>query len=103
MARLRQLGHFEIPQDVHEATKDFKSYNDIPAQFVSECCVTGPDFKTQSMLLYRAYQDWCNETGNKPESITKIAMEWKRLGFTKYPANGRNWWRGVGLSDATKE
>jgi hypothetical protein len=31
-------------------------------------------------------------------SSTLIAAEWERLGFEKYAANGRFYWRGVGIN-----
>ncbi len=95
--RLRERGHFQIPACVEAATKQFESRNDIPAAFVAECCLTGPDYKTGGEALYQAYKDWCERNGHRPQSSTAIAQEWERLGFEGYKANGRRFYRGVGL------
>lgn len=97
LRRLRQRGRFEVPTAVSEATHDFVMQNDIPANFVAECCLTGPDYRASSSQLYNVYRGWALETGHKPQSSTSIAGEWRRMGFEKYLANGRVFWRGVGL------
>jgi P4 family phage/plasmid primase-like protien len=104
LARLRSRGRFEIPAGVADATNHFRETNDIPAVFVAECCLagvnkaTGYPYKTQSSILYGAYSQWCKDNGHKAQSSTSIAEDWLRLGFEKYPANGRIWWRGVGVA-----
>jgi P4 family phage/plasmid primase-like protien len=97
--RLRERGHFEIPPCVQEATAEFKATNDIPLMFVNEMCLTGPDYRTQGSTLYTAYKNWCMDTGHKPQSSTSLADDWKRLGFERYRAAGKTFWRGVGLVD----
>lgn len=102
LRRLRDRGRFDVPAAVIAATKSFIEQNDIPANFVEECCYTGQDangddYTTQSGDLYSAYRQWALDTGHKPQSATSIAREWERLGFERYRANGRTFWRGVGL------
>ena len=79
------------------ATADFQRHNDIPALFAEECCLIGPDYKTQANTLYQTYKKWCEDSGHKPMSSTSLAGEWERLGFEKYAAAGRRYYRGVGL------
>ena len=97
LQRLRARGRFEIPECVRSATADFQRHNDIPALFVEECCLTGPDYKTQAGELYTHYKKWCEDSGHKPMSSTSLAGEWERLGFEKYAAAGRRYYRGVGV------
>ena len=68
--------------------------------FVNEMCLTGPDYRTQGSTLYTAYKNWCMDTGHKPQSSTSLADDWKRLGFERYRAAGKTFWRGVGLVDS---
>jgi putative DNA primase/helicase len=96
--RLQRRGRFDIPDCVNSATADFREHNDIPSLFVKERCLMANDYKTQSQLLYNAYKVWCADTGHKAMSSTLIAAEWERLGFEKYAANGRFYWRGVGIN-----
>jgi putative DNA primase/helicase len=109
LARLRGRGRFEIPKCIQDATAHFRETNDIPALFVTECCLTGDNkhtgtpYRTQGSVLYRAYSEWCKENGHKPASSTSIAEDWRRLGFEKKPSDGRSWWHGVGLVDTHKQ
>ncbi len=98
--RLTARGRFEIPACVRDATEQFRQTNDIPAQFVAECCLTGPQFKTKGGDLYRAYRQWALDTGHKPQSMTSIAADWDRLGFDKYEAAGYVYRRGLGLKES---
>jgi putative DNA primase/helicase len=97
LKRLRDRGRFDVPVCVKEATANFKYHNDIPAVFVGECCLLGPDYKVQSKTLYEAYKAWCIANGHKPQSSTGMATEWERLGFDRYWPGGVAWWKGVGL------
>ena len=97
LRRLRERGHFAIPQCVEEASQQFQKKNDVPATFVEERCDTGPDCKASADELYRAYKTWCEDNGHRPQSSTALAEEWARLGFQRYRANGRTFYRGVSL------
>ena len=97
LRRLRKRGHFLIPSCVEEASQQFQKKNDVPAAFVEECCDTGPDCKASADELYRAYKTWCEDNGHRPQSSTALAEEWTRLGFQRYRANGRTFYRGVSL------
>src|SRR5262249_5840375 len=97
LQRLRIRGRFEIPDKVKEASDQFKASCDIPSAFVSECCIQSADARTQGSHLYAAYKRWCENSSHRPVSSTRIANDWQRLGFERYDANGRRFWRGVGL------
>jgi len=97
LQRLNNRGYFNIPASVDTATNNYQMNNDIPALFVEECCEVGSTYKVQSQNLYNEYKTWCIDTGHKPQSSTSIANEWERLGFDKYMAAGKAFWRGVGL------
>lgn len=100
LERLRKRGRFDVPAAVIGATDSFKQFNDIPANFVAECCITGPDCRAGATELYNAYRQWCESNGHKPQSSTSLATDWKRMGFEKYLAGGRSNWRFVGLKAA---
>lgn len=95
--RLRERGHFEVPAGVEDATKRFRENNDVPALFIEDRCLRGADLKVQAGELYTEYKEWCLENGHRPQSSTRVADDWARLGFEKTTANGRRFYRGVGL------
>ncbi|HEX5734118.1 MAG TPA: phage/plasmid primase, P4 family [Blastocatellia bacterium] len=103
--RLRQRGHFYTPDEVQQASIEFRESNDIPAAFLAECCdvdTTGRSgFKTASRELYEAYKQWCLDNGHKPKSSTAIAEDWKRLGLEHRVSGGYPYWHGVELRQIT--
>lgn len=97
LARLRARGRFIVPDAIEKASREYAAKNDIPAAFAEECCDVDPALSVQSSRLYTRYQNWCNETGHKPQSATSIAADWRRLGFVKRKTSGGMIWEGVGL------
>src|SRR5215210_2689684 len=97
LQRLKERGHFEVPAGVEDATKQFRENNDVPALFVEDRCIRGADLKVQASQLYDEYKDWCIDNGHRPQSSTRVADDWARLGFEKSASNGRRFYRGVGL------
>jgi putative DNA primase/helicase len=97
LRRLRERGYFEVPAGVEDATKQFRENNDVPALFVEDRCIRGADLKVQASQLYDEYKDWCIDNGHRPQSSTRVADDWARLGFEKTASNGRRFYRGVAL------
>jgi len=102
LARLRTRKRFLIPQSVEDATKEFKERNDIPSIFLDEIGARidplDPHCRTQSQFLYDQYADWCRRNNHKPMSSTKMAEEWKRLGFERERTGVGTYWVGVEIS-----
>jgi len=103
LRRLRARGHFEIPSCVVSATENFQQENDKAANFVAERCLVGrggdppQPYEVRSSALYESYKQWCFDNGHKPESSTRMAREWERLGFTRDKRRDGAYWAGVGL------
>jgi P4 family phage/plasmid primase-like protien len=97
LRRLKERGHFEVPAGVEDTTKQFRENNDVPALFVEDRCIQGADLKVQASQLYDEYKDWCIDNGHRPQSSTRVADDWARLGFEKTASNGRRFYRGVAL------
>lgn len=97
LARLRERGRFDIPESVEDSTAQFKEHNDIPALFVAEKCVKETDVKEKAGELYKEYKFWCEENGHRPQSSTRLADDWQRLGFEKKRAKDGQYYHGVRL------
>jgi len=95
LIRLQANGGFDIPQSVVDATSLFQMTNDIPAVFVDECCIRGREFSISSSELYRQYRTWCDDNGTKAQSSVSIAMDWRRLGFTRRKIPAGMVWDGL--------
>ena len=92
-------------QSVIDATKEYQDKNDIPKLFLEEVGALidplDPHCRTKAQDLYDAYSDWCKRTNHKPMSSTRLAEEWKRLGFERTTINGARYWVGVEYSPFT--
>jgi len=99
LSRLRERGHFQIPDTIESATDSFRKRNDISAMFVEEKCDKDPKFWEVSSYLYDMYKEWCEDTGHKPFSSTRMADEWKRLGFCYKRTKTCVRWEGVKLKN----
>jgi len=107
LKRLDSRGHFELPAAVRVSTKMWSIISDKAALFVNEWCnvhLDDSDFKVdttkrlQSDIMYAHYKDWCSERNYRPESIHRMANEWRRLGFIGIRAkSGNAFWLGVSL------
>jgi putative DNA primase/helicase len=97
--RLKERNYFEVPEGVQEATTQFRTNNDVPALFVEDRCIKGLNFEVQAAKLYREYRFWCEENGHRPLSSTRVADDWRRLGFQRERTRTGTVYRGLQLHD----
>jgi putative DNA primase/helicase len=97
--RLKKRGHFEVPTGVEDATKQFRENNDVPALFIDDRCVRGTDFEIPAAKLYREYKYWCEENGHRPQSSTRVAADWQRLGFERKRTMSGTVYQGLRVID----
>lgn len=85
------------PTEVLAATKEYRSNEDVLAEFLDACCEFSPQYKVSSTELYQAYQDWYAQE----DCITKeeFARILKARGYTKSKTGGRMHWRGLRLKN----
>lgn len=95
--RLQKRGRFVIPQCIQQATENFKASSDTEAAFVADKCETGATHETGGQELYDSYRTWCERNGHKAKSITRVAEEWRRLGFEKVEKKTGSIWVGLRL------
>jgi putative DNA primase/helicase len=96
LQRLRRRGGFKVPEAIQAATDSFRESNDVVAAFVEERCdTTNPDASEGGGTLYGEYKFWCEDNGHRHLSSTRMAEEWKRLGFEQYKAKGKSRYKGV--------
>lgn len=85
LTRLREQGHFTVADASEAARAEYKLENDTEAAFVADWIKrgSGDDYTVRANRLYDAYSIWCRRNGMLPKSSTKVARDWKRLGFVK--------------------
>jgi putative DNA primase/helicase len=97
LRRLKERGHFEIPESIREATTEFEDSNDVTAAFLDAECVREQRSRLSGQQLYNAYKIWCEENGHRPLSSTRIPQEWKRLDIERKRISGVSYYEGVRL------
>lgn len=86
------------PEEVTAATEGYRAEMDVLAAFIEDRCVVGPKYKANATDLYHAYQEWCDENGEKWEKQTKFGLRLGERGFRREKAQ-RVTWYGIGLRD----
>jgi putative DNA primase/helicase len=88
------------------ATQGYRDEMDTLAQFLEECCVSGPAAvaKVKASLLASAYQAWCKRTGNMPLANLAFIKTLEDRGYTRERGTANQYyWNGLGLVDTSDE
>lgn len=90
------------PEEVTEATGEYRAEQDIIAAFVDECCVSQAGARVKASELYKVYAEWATAAGEHPLSNRRFGQAVTERGFEKLRSNGM-WYCGVGLrAEATE-
>ena len=99
----QRYGDLRPPPEVRHATEAYRHEMDTLPQFLEECCLFSPAFRVRSSVLYKAYQQWCLNTGQAADSMTGIGKRIEKFaGVTKKQSNGI-WYIGLGLSSSNDD
>ena len=90
------------PDSVREATDQYRAEMDTLAAFIEDRCVVREGIVAPATPLYKQYQMWCDDAGEKPETQKVFGMRLRERGFTsdkikRGPHKDRKGWFGIGL------
>jgi putative DNA primase/helicase len=86
------------PEDVATATEGYRQEMDVLEEFVSACCVVADSARIRASELYKAYQRWCDATGEAPLSQRTLGLRLAERGFSMARgAHGVRLWQGLGV------
>jgi putative DNA primase/helicase len=90
------------PAAVMDTTREYRSGEDLLAQFITECCVIGPDYRVRSSEINARFHGWCGAGNEETWTQRRLGEALVQRGFERYTNNG-TWYRGLGLrqSDAS--
>ena len=74
---------------------DFPDLQEFIADVKAKVNLKDRNCRTLSQDLYETYTNWCEKNGHLAFSSSKMAGEWKRLGFTRVRINGSSYWVGI--------
>lgn len=87
------------PDEVKDATQNYRNEMDILAQFFTDCCVENPSATVKTKDLYEAYSNWCENNGETASKKRAFGMRLQEKGFKsiRIGSTGARGWKGVGL------
>ena len=87
----------QAPPEVLKATQDYRDGEDLLRVFLDERCLIHPEVRSQAGELYKSYQSWCEDSGERPMTLTEFGKAITERGIQKSKRNGRQWYMGIGL------
>jgi phage/plasmid-associated DNA primase len=84
------------------ATKDYQAEQDLLGAFLAERRLQGPNYQAKANVLYGAYKDWCEQSGERLVSKRNLCVALREKGFDEYK-NDALWFRGVAVADQRDE
>ncbi|RXG65864.1 hypothetical protein ES695_05805, partial [Candidatus Atribacteria bacterium 1244-E10-H5-B2] len=83
------------PDEIKEATAEYKSSMDVVAEFIEGCCVESHREKITTKELYKAYKDWCEVNGEDPVNKKSFGRRLAERGYKSIkigsPKQERGW------------
>lgn len=70
-----------LPAQVQAARAEWQDESDQLGRFVAERCSTGPEYQMRGSHLYKAYQRWCEDGGEREMSSTAFGRRLKTRGI----------------------
>jgi putative DNA primase/helicase len=95
-----QRESLQAPAEVRKATAGYRSEMDVLGDFLADRCFRGERLEVGKDELYKAYQMWSEDAGERTETKRKFGMLLKERGVE----DGRNSertkriWKGIGLT-----
>ncbi|MGI8744999.1 MAG: DNA primase family protein [Bryobacteraceae bacterium] len=87
------------PDQVRDATAEYRSEMDVIGRFISECCVVGDYSSCRAKNLYSAYKIWAEKSGENAISMTTFGNVVTNRGYRKTHDMKGNKYDGIGLSE----
>lgn len=79
------------PEDVREATAQYREDSDPLARFLTMCTENDPQSRVQSSKLHEVFVAWCRVAGEREWSQKGFSKAMLDKGFTKKASDGMQW------------
>jgi len=95
----------EVPEEVFEATREYKDEMDIISDFITDCCIEDKGYTVLSKDLYNAYKTWCEENGEYPLKKNTFSRRLGEKGYSqcRMGSSGAKGRKGLKLQDRVLE
>lgn len=91
------------PDEVLAATQEYRADMDVLGTFLDDCCDIGPEHWESAANLYKAYSDWCKNTGEYTLSHTAFGTRLRDRGFVSSKVGGIRGRQGLRVKEAVKD
>ena len=71
-----------------QATKAYQEESDIIGRFLTEKAEININARAPAKEFYDAYKAWCEESGERWETLSKFGAKMTERGFEKKPSDG---------------
>jgi putative DNA primase/helicase len=88
------------PECVTAAVEDYRKGSDILAHFIEVCCEVRRNAQVKSSVVYAAYRQFCERSGERPVASKSFPEELERRGFEKRRAKAGVLFEGLELCHA---
>jgi len=86
------------PERVRMAVDEYKTENDILAQFLEDATIADPTAYTKKSQVYRAYKEWARAQGiSYPWSAHMLTKQMRKRGYEDKKKDGNKSWMGLAL------
>jgi putative DNA primase/helicase len=90
------------PDDVVQATAEYRSASDPLGRFLATCVVESAGDRVQSSVLHEVYEAWCKASGEKAWSGRGLSMAMDERGFKRKQSNVM-WWLDIKLTKSVND
>lgn len=91
-------GGLAAPTEVSDATREYRSEQDVVQHFIDERCAPDPGAETPASELYAAYKAWCEAGGESQLCKRDFGLALQERGFQKSRSGTKRKWTGVRFS-----
>jgi putative DNA primase/helicase len=95
-ARWRHEG-LKTPDDIINATDEYRAEMDVIGGFLKERCSQNPAYKIRIRELFKAYQEWCAENNEHACTERFLGLRLKEMNFKQIRTAEARYWQGLAL------
>ena len=92
-----------VPESVKRATETYRADSDTFGAFLAECTVTVKGHETKASELYKAYETWCADNGERPIGGKQFGLKLTENEIAKVKTRQGIFYQGLGIVDHVAE
>lgn len=87
-------------ETIEQATKSYREDSDPLIAFVADCCTVGEQFTVRASHLFKAYEEWATEQGQRERELLTSTMFGRRVGerYPKQRDSIGNFYKGIAIA-----